>query len=724
MPKVDNTPAHLKPFRFHGLLPPGFDDSGENVVTDCPFCGREGKLSIRVDSGVWQCWVCQAKGNEKSLLSRLLEAGRKDDDRAYDLARDRGLLSFETLYNWGLVISPTTADWVIPGYAVDKTTYSSSKLSQLYRYVKTRERTLLMPTPGLPHGLLRPLNGGSEVRGEVYICEGPWDGMALWEVLRSTKVGPEGEFSFTGNEGVSLLSNSSVLVAPTATIFQDAWAHLLKGRRVFLMYDNDKAGREGARRATEALSRAEEPPADVLYLGWPEGTLDRYDVRDHLGRGGGTAIGRIPYLRELTEYLEPVPGEWVQAKGAKAGRVEPETVPCRSWKELRTQWQKAMNWIEGLDRGLVCMLATCLSTGQQGNQLWIKLIGPPSSGKSELCEAVTTSKRYVKAKSTIRGLFSGYQEDKEGTKDASLAPMLRNMTLVTKDGDTLLQMPNRDQILSEFRDAYDRVSRTQYRNKMSRDHEGLNMTWILAGTESLRVLDSSELGERMLDVVICQTLEEDVEDEISLQKAFEERDALNFLYDGKPESRDRPEKVLAKQMTGGYVDYLRENAEEILSGTGFPDGYLYRIRTLGTFVSYMRSRPSKRQDETYQRELSFRLVAQLTRLAKCIAAVTQKPSVDPEVMGVVTRVALDTSRGRTLEMVHKMAENQDRGVLAGVFPIITGLDEAKSGFLLKHLQGIKAVERFRPSENNVSGSWRYRLTDRMARLYREVYDVG
>lgn len=750
MPKVDDTPAALKPYKFHGV-DLSWDDPNGQAVGECPWCGKDGKFSVGCGEGVWRCWSCQAGsdkggGNALTFLRLLWSRSKCLGEPALKLARDRNLLQAGTLEAWGAVVSCVTGEWLLPGYNRD------GKLVQLYKYVRSRgsdkdggkARTLLMPTPGLDraeqdgygHGLFRP---GAEwaggVRNTVYVCEGPWDGMPLWEVMRCAKLsgGAEGVDSyvfggggllFTGNINVSLAATSTVLAVPGAGIFQDRWSTLLAGRRVVLCYDKDDAGRAGARRVAGLLGglRSEESPSELLWVNWPGSGNIGFDVRDLLSEWG-TAPERVVGLSTLLRTVEPVPADWVggRAKGAKPGGTEVEVLPCKSWVELRTQWRKAMNWVPGLEHGLTCMLATCLSTARQGDQLWIKLVGPPSCGKSVLCEAISTAKKYVKAKSTIRGLFSGYQVDKEGSEDVSLAPALRNMTLVTKDGDTLLQMPNLPQILAEFRDVYDRVSRTQYRNKMSRDHEGLNMTWVLAGTEALRLLDSSELGERMLDVVMFTTMDEEVERSIAMQKAYQAKRDLGHVYDGKPESRDPPDMVRAKQLTGGYVCWLRDNASDLLAAVDMPEGYYARCCDLGEFVSFMRSRPSKRQDEAVQRELSFRLVSQMVRLANCLAVVLQKTSVDEQVMQRVTQVALDTARGRTLEIARRMHDAGLEGCSPESFPVWLALDEVKVGAYLKHMRGIGAVEKFREEVRGVKGRYRYRLTPRLSRLYAEVY---
>lgn len=437
---------------------------------------------------------------------------------------------------------------------------------------------------------------------------------------------------------------------------------------------------------------------------------------------------RLVQLEKLLGMVAPIPDDWVAGRARvaiKGGSLEVECLPCEDWEVLVTAWRKAMRWIPGLDKALGVMLACVTSTDSVGDQLWAKIIGPPSCGKSILCEALSVAKKYVTAKSTIRGFHSGYQSDKAGSEDNSLAAALYGKTLVTKDGDTLLQAPNLGQILAEARDLYDRVSRTHYRNKMSKDYEGLSMTWLLCGTESLRSLDSSELGERLLDCVIIDQMDPELEDEIALRKAYQAERDLTMKSDGTPESRDAPEMVHAKQLTGGYVHYLRENAQALLGRLEpLDEETMRRLVSLGTFVAFMRSRPSKKQDETAQRELSFRLVSQHVRLAKCLAVVMTKPRVDAAVMERVASVALDTSRGRTREITRYLYRMGEAGATTGMVCHSTGHGEQDEAKFLKFLRAIGAVEKHQiKSEETgkvLSNGNRWRLTKRLRDVYTQV----
>lgn len=236
------------------------------------------------------------------------------------------------------------------------------------------------------------------------------------------------------------------------------------------------------------------------------------------------------------------------------------------------------------------------------------------------------------------------------------------------------------------------------------------------------MLDASELGERFVDVVVVDEMEEELEHSIAMRKARQTAREIHLVSDGKMETRDGPEMVLAKQLTGGYVGYLRRNASQLLSEVSETDEALERCVSLAEFVSFVRARPSKRQDEKAQRELCFRLTSQMVRLAKCLAVVLNKTSLDGEVLRRVTQVALDTARGRTYKIIEYLYSRGLTGAETSSVSHATNEGEGKERELLVFLRRIKVVEWYKPEirPGVSSNRSKWRLTSRMSRLYQQV----
>lgn len=168
------------------------------------------------------------------------------------------------------------------------------------------------------------------------------------------------------------------------------------------------------------------------------------------------------------------------------------------------------------------------------------------------------------------------------------------------------------------------------------------------------------------------------------------------------------------QMTGGYVGYLRENAVTLLSGVENPEWAKLRCARLGKFVSYMRARPSSRQDETHEREFAARLVSQLIRLAKCLAVVLNRREVDEEVMRRVQKVALDTARGQTLQIAMELLKAPE-GLEVRALSLYTGQVEDKMRTLLRFMRQIGIVQLVADSNRR-----KWQLTKRLHRLVKEI----
>lgn len=749
MPRIEakeEVPEKLRPFVSLGVVLHLRGASGEQVPGDCPFCGRERKFSINRETGQWRCYVCNAgeedgpgakkgyRGGNVYTFYRLLHegSGPVGGAKREALASDRGLLSPETLDDWGAVSSALTAEVLLPGYGPD------GRITVLYRIKKDPKSgkwVAYLPAGG-NHGMFG-LGRWDADRPAVWVCEGPWDGMVLSEVLGSVRLNKEGGASRTDDPDRSLVRRVNVVAVPGANVFPAGWTTLFSGRDVVLMFDNDhprtdpkgealpSVGYEGMRRAGGLLLASSLPPKTVSYLKWGEEGFDRslpdgFDLRDAMS--SPDLDGRADALVGLVGKVSPAPPQWAEVGALAADeKKDSDCLPCTSWAELIQSWKVAMKWVEGLDRALSVCLASIASTTSVGDQLWVKMIGPPSSGKTVLCEALSINKRFVVAKSVFRGFHSGYKSDREGKEDHSLIPQLAGKTFVLKDGDTLLTLPNLSQVLAEARDLYDTTARTAYRHGMNRDYEGKRMTWILAGTESLRKLDDSELGERFVDVDLGR-MDVDLERIIALRVAQRAVRDVVCLADGKVETRDGPEMVEAKRKTGGYISYLRLNAISLLKQVHASDDSLVRIARFAEFVSYMRTRPSKRQEEVPgQRELCFRLTSQFVRLAMCLAVVLNERTLNDDVMRRVRSVALDTARGRTFNVVRYLMVDRPGGSETKPLAVVLNDGEDKARSYLRFMRTIGALtHETKKIAPGLYGRALWRVSPSVAELWRTV----
>jgi hypothetical protein len=318
MPKTKQfVPDGLRPYAFHGL-DLRVESRGE-AIGDCPFCGREDKFTVNVETGQYKCWVCadgtdKGGGNPTIFVRHFWNICNDATDDYNGLSRDRGI-DFTALDAWGVVRSTITGDWLVPAFGVDR------EIKQLYKYVRGYDRMLLLPTPTLGAGLFGIQNWGKD-KAKVYLCEGPWDGAALWQALGGAKK-ENGTISATASKTHNLLADANVVAVPGCGAVGDPlrrWATLFSAKAVVLCFDNDwpgrfceacktrwkgdgqtkceRCGRNGkriepagyaaTRRAAKILSESSVPPASVSWLRWSAvgdhdpALPDGCDVRDVL----------------------------------------------------------------------------------------------------------------------------------------------------------------------------------------------------------------------------------------------------------------------------------------------------------------------------------------------------------------------------------------------------------------------------------------------------------
>ncbi len=295
MPKpIKDVPDPLRPFLFHGLQ---LDWEGRREAPcDCPSCGRGGnKFSVNVDTGEYKCFACDFSGGSTKFLRWLWDqsdkATRNSDYDAF--AADRGLLCPETLMFWGACVSVLSGAWLFPGYNPD------GALTQLYKriWVQSDGRWELRPTPEVGGHAICGMNLYDPSATTVFIAEGPFDAMALWESLRFAKIG-DGCLEFTGNPDTSLAAASSVLaVANCGAVGEPLrrYLPLFAGKRIVLCFDadhpkenngatHDGAGFAATKRASAMLQGV---ASDVQWIRWGDLGFDPllkdgWDVRDDL----------------------------------------------------------------------------------------------------------------------------------------------------------------------------------------------------------------------------------------------------------------------------------------------------------------------------------------------------------------------------------------------------------------------------------------------------------
>lgn len=716
----------LEPFLFLGV---DVDPEGhpKEAIGDCPFCDKEGHFYISKATGQWQCKVCTESGNIPSFIRKFHEAcwEHTAEEALEELAEERGI-PLDVLWEHEVAVNYLLGHWLFPvrnpkGVVVNLLSWAGAGSHPMGI---TGQSQHLMGVDRL-----------KKAHTTVWVCEGPWDLMAWEGVLRGLKekrMKGQSRLIPTTNPEESLLATHAVVAVPGSGNFKDQWVSHFDGREVKILFDNDhprknKAngktvipGHEGAVRTAMKIG-TEADSVEMLKWGakgYTKSLPTGFDVRDLVNRDGP-----IRALAFVSKHLEEVtiPDEVKAASGGGADAIEPE--PCSSFAELESIYSEALHFTDTMRHTLVSMLATVISTDTESDQVWLRVIGPPGSGKSTLAEAINADHQHVISTDIITGITSGYRGGKPrkggGKKDASLVEDFMGKTVIIKDGDTLINAPNRDQVLAHLRAFYDGAIRARYRNYETKVYENIRTTFIICATDEIRSLNRTFLGERFLD---CEILGHEDSAPYVSRAVGNTLAKVSAGFGGT--AADNP-KGIDDRVKAATFGFLLQKVEGLATATApvASERVQNQLEAIAKFLSFMRARVrrenhGKDSGIAYRPrvELATRLGSQLSKLAVFVAYVLDKSEIDEEVLAVIRKVALDTANGFPLEITQALWKNGNKGMAKRQLSVELGLAETTVWRQMQNMAELKIITR--REESNRSG-----VRGRNLHLWRLTADI-
>lgn len=704
-----STPAKVKPFEFFW---PEIDVGDTHSVGACPFCDRPGKFSIINDTGQYRCVACDRKGNIYTFLSdiyRLSDGSTADHE--YEPLAEALSVSVQTLMAWGFRKSCISGNWILPGYN------AQGKVCNIY---KCDAKLRALSTPGCT---AHPFGLGAVPRSYdvLWVMEGLKDGLRMYDALGRLRQS-RSRVVATKDAGLSLQRSQAVIAMPGSSSLGGDWRHIaLSAPRVNFCFDNDhpakdgsKAGWEGSLKAASKLASEENcPPLHALKWGddgYDSSLPSGYDWSDLLQETGSAAKA----LSLLTARLVLLPKEELKSKAKRDRQADDtptlEPIERVRFSDLEKDWSQRMHFTEGMRKCLICMLATSYSTMLPGEQLFMRVMGQPGTGKTTLAEAMAAAKNHIFSVSIFTGFHSGFSE---GGESSSLIDFLHNRTVIIKDGDTLLTAPNRERILSELRDLYDRVTRAHYRNKQSLVRENLNTTVLICGTGTLRQLNRSNLGDRFLD---CHIAPPRADQTPYIQRVSQTTyDSIaSTINQRKTSAQDAPPDTHLKQVTIGYLYWLKDTPH---NAPALPPNFQRRLEAMGELLAHLRAHI---EDDDSEVEMGTRLTSQFIKLAVCSAIVLNKESVDTEVMSLCRQVMLDTASPRWVKLLAVLDRKpcSPQQLNAETLVPLTNVRKA-----LRQMETIAMVRRTSiPNRSGIGGRniHKYQMTNSFQHLWHRV----
>lgn len=611
------TEKEVDPIRVFEFCNTPLKDIGGQLKGDCPLCANQGHLFVAAD-GRWDCKKCLESGNVYTFIRKWHQSLLDDSPEAYlDLVPLRPGVGKSMLKRSR--IASDGESWIVPSYSVKEGVY---KLISLRRWIPETKEMLSCPT--LSQGLFIA-RWTDNPNGRIWIAEGEWDALAWTRCVEKA-----------GEDDI-------VIAVPGAGAWPSKYLGFISGREVRLLYDNDepkqrknKIIRPGLDGMNKAIDKALELGASsILLCGWKD-IQPPMDVRDYVIVKGKDILGAFNDINSMLM----TPEEFRAEHGYEGKSVTTSTssnhlpAPYGDYDGLIDEFRKVYEVSEMFEKSIACALATCISNKLQGDQLWMFLVGPPSSGKTTIIEAFAKASRYTfhLSKLTSQALVSGQNRG----EDPSILPKLTDKCLFVKDFTAILALPaaTQEELFGMLRDAYDRNVRVQYGNGAVRIYQDLNFTLFAGCTDEIYTKNHSSLGERFLKIEILDA---------SFSPTAQARAALLGL-NTKVDVTEIQNKVYA------YLRHLYENFQEPEPVDEETTDWLVAVASI---VSYLRTKVKREEGNMAFRprsEVPTRIAMQLRKLylSLKIAAPTKDEVWYRE---VVEKVAMDSCIGWALEFV-------------------------------------------------------------------------
>lgn len=292
------------------------------------------------------------------------------------------------------------------------------------------------------------------------------------------------------------------------------------------------------------------------------------------------------------------------------------------------------------------ILAAVASNMLEGDPLWLLLIGPPSSAKTELLRALGGCSNVSLISSlTPTTLISGMK----GTKHPGLLFQLKGMVaLIVKDFGTIMSLRNEQkaEILSQLREVYDGIYSKAFGTGKIIKWEG-KLGLIGGATPVIDQYSSVQqaLGERFVQCRIRSDNRQEVARK-ARQMAGKETAMRNEL----------------KEAYGGFLNQFKEIQGQGINIDLNPD-VEEKIINLACLcaqarTAVIRDRYTQAIEVLPEAEGPGRIIKQFTNLGIALALIHQKQCIDDDIYRILKRIGRDTLPALRLKMMEVLWQEE------------------------------------------------------------------
>jgi len=654
----------VKAFIQHGFKP--LKESGSTqIMGNCIFCGDTDDFFINHETLKWDCKKCKKYGELTYWLLYVFEFTQqylmKNAKKFIEMKQGISLIS---LKNYKIGFNPLNNSFVFPIFSFDNSRVLDLEIldDEGNKYCTDKCK--------------RSLFGGERLRtsstSTIWLCEGATSALALHSIFIVSKEN---------------MNQHCIISTPGSSTFRGDWLQLFLNRTVRVLFDNDKAGIEGAQKIFNMLS----PVARTIdFIHWPDGFKNRYDVRDF-------SIEKRA-LQELKTFFKPLP------KHAEINEIIEVKYEGKKI-EYQDVYDKIREWLyipDYLLHIIDIFYAVIIANRFENDPVWLFLVGAPSTFKTELIRSLENSPGiHFESTITPTSLISGYRGD---GLDTSILNIIHGKVLANRDFTSTLgiDFTAREQVFSILREAYDG---TYYRRFGNRNVKRYICKFGFIAGVTPKINDfvdfHNALGERFLKAYIeykevdydkcLEKATSTLQNKTSMRNELAELSKNVLSYDYKKEKISIPSEIDKK---------LFEIAKIIskLRGSFSRDNYTKEITSIPSF------------------ELPTRILSQMRALLEALARFKSVDKVTNDELKTIRQIAkncISRTHIAVLELAYKNEIISAKDLTDALHLSRNTCGRLLDGFVLLGL-----CERIQSNIDLLS--FKYKLSDTYKKIFNSV----
>lgn len=503
----------------------------------------------------------------------------------------------------------------------------------------------------------------------------------------------EGELDALTLESIDI----PAVTAGGVTSFKQELTGYFKGKKVFICFDNDKAGKVASEKVAQLLLEA---GAEVLIIDLPE-IKGGKDVGDYfrLGHTKNDFLQLVNEARRVKPEFKKVSGTQTPDSTNKPKLLDQQI----SYSEVE---ERVLKLLPNSQTGLKLVLAVSASSSFPNPlMIWLLLVGVPSSGKTDLVRLIRDADSTYYLDNLTQNAFISGERASQQNKVHDLLPLLDKKCLVIKDWTSIFSLDEKmtKKLLGDLVGIYDKefTKFSSRRGNISYSSAFSQLGCITPATLNRHTNYMNMVGPRFLCYTMPSTAPEAEDESYDLIFSNQDRSLIEKearLYVSSYLTQLIKKSVEIKPINKEVQDYLRRAARLMSNCRGI---VLLQAASFknedGEDIKYF-------EVLDVQVEEPWRAVQQLITLAKYLAFVTGKNEVGVEELQIIKEVVISSMPADRSQALRTIKEHGGQ-ITAKELADLSDKSTKTSRRLLDELVALKALEKIASTARNISADY-------------------